>query len=75
MAKITKTQQEQIGFMVMWSNDFNQALHHNKNTQHMDWYAKMAVDQCEELGMDAAKVLGDAYVTCANRYKNTPRAA
>lgn len=75
MAKITKTQQQGIGFLVMWANDFTQALHHGKNPQHMDWYAKMAVDQCEELGMDAAAVLGDAYVTCANRYKNTPRAA
>ena len=70
MAKITKTQQQQISFMVMWANDFVEALHHAKNPQRMDWYAKMAVEQCEELGMDAAKVLGDAYVTCANRYKN-----
>ena len=70
MAKITKTQQEKIGFLLMWSNDFMQALHHGKDLQRMDWYAKMAVEQCEELGMDAAAVLGDAYVTCANRYNN-----
>lgn len=75
MAKITKRQQEQIGFMVMWANDFAQALHHNKTPQRMDWYAKMAVDECEALGIDAAAVLGDACVTCANRYKTTQRAA
>ena len=70
MAKITKTQQEKIGFMLMWSNDFIQALHHDKNLHRMDWYAKMAVQECEELGMDAAAVLGEAYITCANRYNN-----
>jgi len=75
MAKITKTQQQGIGFMLMWSNDFIQALHHGKDLQRMDWYAKKAVEQCEELGMDAAAVLGDAYVSCANRYKNKRRAA
>ena len=70
MAKITKTQQQQIGFMLMWSNDFMQALHYGKNLQRMNWYAMMAVEQCEELGMDAIEVLGEAYVTCANRCKN-----
>lgn len=70
MAKITKTQQEKIGFLLMWSNDFMQALHHGKDLQRMNFYAHMAVEQCEELGMDAAAVLGDAYITCANRYNN-----
>lgn len=70
MAKITKTQQETIGFVLMWSNCFMRALHHNHNDNKLDWYAHMAVKECNELGMDAAAVLGDAYITCANRYNN-----
>ena len=70
MAKITKTQQETIGFMLMWSNCFIQALHHGKDLQRMNWYAHMAVKECNELGIDAAATLGDAYIECANRYNN-----
>ena len=70
MAKITKTQQQKIGFMLMWSNNFMQALHYDKNIHSMDFYAHMAVQECEQLGMDVAAVLGDAYITCANRYNN-----
>lgn len=70
MAKITKTQQETIGFMLMWSGSFIRALHHDYNDKNLDWYAHMAVKECNELGMDAAAVLGDAYITCANRYNN-----
>jgi len=68
MAKITKRQEEAIGFMVMWANDFHAAIHFDYQVDLLDFYAKMAVDHCQDLGLDVDKVLGSAMRHCAERY-------
>ena len=70
MAKISKRQEETIAFMVMWANDFHAAIHHEHNIDMLDFYAKMAVDHCEDLELDVDKVLGSAMRHCAERYKS-----
>lgn len=86
MAKISKKQQQTIGFMVMWAKDFAEALNmanvpnidddeFAKLIDKRDWYAHMAVSECEAAGMDPLIVLNEAMVRCADYYRANKEAA
>lgn len=77
---MNKQQQEQLGFMFMWSNDWAVALDlacrdtlavgdiERHKIDNLDWYAFMARKECLELGLDPEITLQPALIKCADRW-------
>ena len=77
---MNKEKQEQVGFMVMFANQWAVALDlavRNKlevtdsvrhRIDNLDWYAFMARKECLDLGLDPEIVLQPALIKCADRW-------
>lgn len=86
---MNKQQQEQISFMVMFSNQWAVALdlacrgkleateNERYKIDQLDWYAYMARRECLELDLDPELILQPALIKCADRWlpRNTEEAA
>lgn len=77
---MNKQKQEQISFMVMFSNQWAIALDlacrgkleatesERYKINQLDWYAYMARKECLELGLDPELILQPALIKCADRW-------
>lgn len=77
---LNKEQQQDLSYVFMWYGSWKQKLHADTRNmsndefieyeEWMQWYAYMAVKDCEELGLDADVLLGSALTSHAWEYKN-----
>ena len=77
---MNKEQQKKLSFAFMWYGDWKQTLHSDRagmsydemvdREETMQWYAYMAVKECEEIGLDAELLFNNTLITQAWEYRN-----
>ena len=77
---LSNNQYENLRFVLMWHADWKKALHTDTagmsyqemldHDEHMQWYAHMAVKDCEEAGLNPDLLLSHTLIGHAWEYKN-----
>ena len=77
---MNKGQQKKLSYAFMWFGMWKETLHSDRADMSYDetigreetlqWYAYMAVRECDELGLDAELLFNNTLITQAWEYRN-----
>ncbi len=77
---LNKEQHKKLSYVFMWYAQWEKELHADtgnisydemmKRLEEMQWYAYMAVKDCDELGLDADRLFSSTLIGHAWEYKN-----
>jgi len=77
---MNKEQQKKLSFAFMWYGDWQKTFHAGwqglsfkemiDREETMQWYAYMAVRECDELGLDAELLFNSSLIRHAWQYRN-----
>lgn len=77
---LTEKQHQELSFVFMWYSDWKNELHASidnfasdelvEHLETMKWYAYMAVEGCETLGLNPELLFHDLFIKHACEYKN-----
>ncbi len=77
---LSKKKYESLRFVLMWHNDWKKALHTDTkgmsyqemldHEEHKQWYAHMAMQDCEEAGLNPDLLFSHTLIGHAWEYRN-----
>ena len=77
---LNKEQQQELSYIFMWYGNWKENLHADTSNMSLDeleererwmeWYAYMAVRDCDDLGLDAGILFSKALIGQAWEYEN-----